>query len=240
MLRRRGQCRSAEPRTTGCTSEHRDRDRRRLGGVQRRRGVVCRARSLLHYPAGGSVHQRAKPDRQVQAHLSRPCTGVRCESGECAAMNTLLTDMTRDDRRSLFPSFVYVPVEVRHRGDYVPATLETLCGPGSAVVLLPGSAMLVPLTDVRVTHETLHAREKVAPIRFGAVTAVRVDGRTFVAHVIERDGTKRFMALPAGAGAVAVVLTDSGEGVRWIRGCHMSESPEAAALVAAYRAEVSR
>ena len=49
---------------------------------------------------------------------------------------TVLTNLTRDERRSFFPAFVAVPVEVRYRGDYVPATFEALCEPVGAVVLL--------------------------------------------------------------------------------------------------------
>ena len=98
-------------------------------------------------------------------------------------------------------------------------------------------ALLAPLADVRITHETLHVLEKRAPIRFGVVTTIRVNGQVFTGEVIGRDGTNRFMMLPAGGKAVAVVLSDSGEGVRWIRGEHTPDSPEAAALVAAWRAE---
>jgi hypothetical protein len=73
---------------------------------------------------------------------------------------TVLTNLTPDERRSFFPAFVAVPVEVHYRGNYVPATFETLCEPVGAVVLLSDGALLAPLADVRISHRTLHALER--------------------------------------------------------------------------------
>lgn len=76
---------------------------------------------------------------------------------------TVLTNLTADERRSFFPAFVAVPVEVRYRGAYVPGTFEALCDPVGVVVLLSDGALLAPLADVRISHETLHALERAAP-----------------------------------------------------------------------------
>lgn len=71
--------------------------------------------------------------------------------------STNLADLTPEERRLLFPAFVAVPVEVLYRGAYVPAVFEALCEPAGAVVLLKDCALLAPLSDIRITHETLHA-----------------------------------------------------------------------------------
>ena len=76
---------------------------------------------------------------------------------------TGLTNLTPDERRSFFPAFVAVPVEVhlRRRDVAVPATFEALCEPIGAVVLLRGGeALLAPLADICISHETLHALER--------------------------------------------------------------------------------